>query len=171
MKVLTLHQPWASLVACGVKTIETRSWSTRYRGPLAIHAAAWAWDATDGNRHLVQALFDPERPGVYRNPATPPVPRGAIVATCTLVDVVPMTEARHYPPGGSDYMGPHLLLNGLSNKLWCWDGTGACDVEDQRPYGDFRPGRYAWLLAGITPLAEPVPFKGGQGLTKTWEPS
>ena len=40
MKVLTLHQPWASLVALGVKTIETRSWSTQYRGPLAIHAAA-----------------------------------------------------------------------------------------------------------------------------------
>lgn len=38
MKALTLHQPWASLIAAGVKTIETRSWSTRYRGPLAVHA-------------------------------------------------------------------------------------------------------------------------------------
>lgn len=37
-KALTLHQPWASLIALGVKTIETRSWSTKYRGPLAIHA-------------------------------------------------------------------------------------------------------------------------------------
>jgi hypothetical protein len=40
VKALTLHQPWASLVAAGVKMIETRSWSTRYRGPLAIHAGA-----------------------------------------------------------------------------------------------------------------------------------
>ncbi len=38
MKALTIRQPWASLIAAGVKTIETRSWSTRYRGPLAIHA-------------------------------------------------------------------------------------------------------------------------------------
>ena len=37
-RALTLHQPWASLIALGVKTIETRSWSTPYRGPLAIHA-------------------------------------------------------------------------------------------------------------------------------------
>jgi hypothetical protein len=39
MKALTLTQPWATLVAIGAKTIETRSWPTSYRGPLAIHAA------------------------------------------------------------------------------------------------------------------------------------
>ena len=40
MKVLTLTQPWATLVAIGAKRIETRSWATKYRGPLLIHAAA-----------------------------------------------------------------------------------------------------------------------------------
>ena len=39
MKALTLTQPWATLVAIGAKRIETRSWRTSYRGPLAIHAA------------------------------------------------------------------------------------------------------------------------------------
>ena len=39
MKVLSLLQPWASLVVMGVKKIETRSWSTNYRGPLLIHAS------------------------------------------------------------------------------------------------------------------------------------
>ena len=34
VKALTLTQPWATLVAIGAKRIETRSWSTRYRGPL-----------------------------------------------------------------------------------------------------------------------------------------
>lgn len=38
-KILTLSQPYASLVALGAKRIETRSWRTSYRGPLAIHAA------------------------------------------------------------------------------------------------------------------------------------
>ena len=42
VKVLTLTQPWATLVAIGAKKIETRSWSASYRGPLAIHAAARA---------------------------------------------------------------------------------------------------------------------------------
>jgi activating signal cointegrator 1 len=39
MKTLSLLQPWASLVVSGIKRIETRSWSTRYRGPLLIHAS------------------------------------------------------------------------------------------------------------------------------------
>ena len=40
MKALSLRQPWASLIADGRKTIETRTWRTHYRGPLAIHASA-----------------------------------------------------------------------------------------------------------------------------------
>ena len=39
MKALTIWQPWASLIARGVKQYETRSWATKYRGPIAIHAA------------------------------------------------------------------------------------------------------------------------------------
>ncbi|MDT8901152.1 ASCH domain-containing protein [Anaeroselena agilis] len=39
MKALTLWEPWASLIALGAKRIETRSWPTNYRGPIAIHAA------------------------------------------------------------------------------------------------------------------------------------
>ncbi len=38
MKVLTLKQPWASLVANGYKIYEFRSWKTNYRGELLIHA-------------------------------------------------------------------------------------------------------------------------------------
>ena len=39
MKCLSLTQPWGTLVVSGKKLIETRSWTTRYRGPLLIHAA------------------------------------------------------------------------------------------------------------------------------------
>jgi hypothetical protein len=39
LKVLTLTQPWATLVALGAKKLETRSWSTRHLGSLLIHAA------------------------------------------------------------------------------------------------------------------------------------
>jgi len=38
MKVITLKQPWASLVACGYKKYEFRSWKTNYRGKILIHA-------------------------------------------------------------------------------------------------------------------------------------
>lgn len=40
MKVLTLKQPWATLVAEGIKKIEFRSWKTNYRGKILIHAGA-----------------------------------------------------------------------------------------------------------------------------------
>ena len=39
MKAITLTQPWATLVAMGAKQVEPRSWSTAYRGQIAIHAA------------------------------------------------------------------------------------------------------------------------------------
>ena len=39
MKGLTIHQPFANFIADGEKRYETRSWSTPYRGPLAIHAS------------------------------------------------------------------------------------------------------------------------------------
>lgn len=35
-KAISLKQPWANLVASGKKTIETRKWSTKYRGDLVI---------------------------------------------------------------------------------------------------------------------------------------
>lgn len=39
MRALSLWQPWASLIYDERKTVETRHWEMRYRGPLAIHAA------------------------------------------------------------------------------------------------------------------------------------
>ena len=40
MKVITLKQPWATLVAEGIKEYEFRSWKTNYRGKILIHAGA-----------------------------------------------------------------------------------------------------------------------------------
>lgn len=38
LKVITLRQPWATLVAEGIKKYEFRSWKTKYRGKILIHA-------------------------------------------------------------------------------------------------------------------------------------
>lgn len=38
MKVLTIKQPWATLIIQGDKKFEFRSWQTKYRGDLLIHA-------------------------------------------------------------------------------------------------------------------------------------
>ena len=39
MKALSLKQPWANLIATGLKTIETRIWTTQHRGPILICAS------------------------------------------------------------------------------------------------------------------------------------
>src|SRR5206468_872693 len=51
---LSVKQPWAALLAAGVKTVEVRTWPTGRRGRLLIHAGkvpderpeAWAWVTT-----------------------------------------------------------------------------------------------------------------------------
>ena len=79
MYAITIQQPWASLIALGIKTTEYRSWSTRHRGPIAIHAAA-------SRPHDYDELFLSDR---ARRRLGPPgdLPRGCIVAVATLADV------------------------------------------------------------------------------------
>lgn len=78
MKAITLHQPWASLVAAGWKEVETRSWSTPYRGPLAIHAGKKR--DRDGRELWKGCDF-------YGLPAFDDLPFGVIVATCQLASI------------------------------------------------------------------------------------
>jgi hypothetical protein len=194
MKALTLHQPWASLIAEGVKTIETRSWSTKYRGPLAIHAAArrpdvemledglageiWndddclvQWAQTEATDFYQPAPPPGDRWWLSAAPTFTPVcmPLGAVVATCTLVDVVPMVE--EIPPQSEWRDSWSCLTCEPWPILNTWPGFGSANgrcVSDQLPYGDFSPGRFAWLLADIVKLDGPVDVKGKQGLWE-WE--
>lgn len=39
MKVLTIKEPWASLIINEYKTYEFRSWKTKYRGKILIHTS------------------------------------------------------------------------------------------------------------------------------------
>lgn len=179
VKALTIRQPWATLIALGVKTIETRSWRTNYRGPLAIHAGLRV-----GGRHFEQFgewslhvspyVDEPQlrRLGAVARDGNTlvaehirPLPLGAVVATCTLADCVPMVD--HYEPGQAC-----LKLRNDNDTLWLIKAgehpADAVNVTDQLPYGDFRPGRWAWLLEDITPC-DPVPAKGKQGLWE-WQP-
>lgn len=78
MKVLSLDQPYATAVALGLKRFETRSWATKYRGPLAIHA-------TDRKPKPMSDFV-----GLYLD-SHEPLPRGVIVATCQLTACELMT--------------------------------------------------------------------------------
>ncbi len=159
MKAISLLQPWATLVAIGAKHIETRSWSTPYRGPLAIHASAGKQfinmrgkDYICGDEPFCEVLnaaatghaatWHDLKDAVGR----PFMPRGAVVAICQLVNVIEIPEKRRaYPTWSNFYLPPD---------------------EPERSFGDYAPGRFAWVLEKVKPLAKPIPAKGSLGL---WE--
>lgn len=85
MKAISLWQPWASLIAIGAKRIETRSWPTPYRGPIAIHAAK-RWTQDEKLQVLRPPFWD-----VLRH-HDGPLPLGAVVAVGQLVACDRMTR-------------------------------------------------------------------------------
>jgi len=100
--------------------------------------------------------------------STDEMPYGAIVATCTLTDVIPMVD--EIPPQ-DEWREPWgcMTIEPWPIEFW-WPGFGSAEGKyrgDQRPYGDFAPGRFAWLLDNIERI-EPRPTPGRQGL---WEVS
>ena len=80
MKAITIHQPWAHLIASGEKRIENRTWRTIHRGPLAIHA---------GKSRARLRHGDEER--------FPDMAFGAIVAVVTLAECLELEGGELYP--------------------------------------------------------------------------
>lgn len=137
MKVLTIRQPWASLMDLGEKHIETRSWRTKYRGPLLIHA---------GKNTDKQALKNSIIRESLRNININEIPVGMIIAKCNLVDCIRVKSSK----SNIAYTDvPRVIVEGK-----------------ELIFGDYSPGRYAWVLDKIEPLRKPVPAKGQLSL---WE--
>lgn len=147
MKAITLWQPWASLVATGAKKIETRGWPTKYRGPLAIHAAQkWNeelesllsyWEFQGGLAPLVGKPLDLTG-NTWAGVQAKHLPKSVIVCTCNLIDCIPT------------------------------DNLTLKEIRHEQYFGDFTPGRFGWILDNIKPLEKPIPAKGSQGFWD-WE--
>lgn len=58
MKALSIRNPWADLIASGKKTIETRTWPTRYRGEILIVASASPKGPTAGQALCTARIVD-----------------------------------------------------------------------------------------------------------------
>lgn len=87
MRALSIRQPWASLIVAGIKDIENRTWRTKYRGPLLIHAACTEakLSAREMTRYLT--LLDLDE-----------LPRGGIIGRVEVVDCVE-THCSHWFEG------------------------------------------------------------------------
>jgi activating signal cointegrator 1 len=86
MYVISLKQPWATLVVLGAKKIETRSWGTKYRGMLAIHASK-GFSGRDKLLMFSQPFFDALKAEPYFD-FEGDLPAGYILGTVTLVECI-----------------------------------------------------------------------------------
>ena len=126
MKVLSLTEPYATLIRLSKKKIETRSFKTNYRGELYIHASSTKipkeWK---NNKELMNLIKDND------------LNFGYIICKCNLVDCV--------------YMDKEFLDNIKKDKL-------------EYLVGDYKLGRYAWILDDIEVLDRPIFAKGKLGI-------
>ena len=143
MKALTLTQPWATLVALKAKRTETRSWHTSYRGPLAIHAAKRM-----------------------------PKPANLL---CWQEPFRTVLEAGGYKPGDGPPTNPFGLPLGAVVAIAVLIDIQPINLENhptepEYSFGNYTPGRFAWILQDVYPLPEPIPANGTLGLWE-WTPS
>lgn len=159
VKALTVYQPWASLIALGEKEIETRSWPTNYRGPLAIHAGKRPFN-TDSylDRGLYPFADALGLPDIF---SFDTLPYGSIIAVAELVNCWHIV---HHPGTNVD-RAKHIPI-GAESLTTDKHAPDFADyfvpTEQEVLFGDWTPGRYAWELANITPLVKPIPAKGHQ---------
>jgi hypothetical protein len=137
MKCLSLIQPWATLIILGAKRIETRSWHTSYRGPLLIHASQCkSFDALVEQEPFKSAII--EGYGVNHLKTVLPLPRGYILGAVNLDDCQPVERLA---------VTERFMEN-----------------PNEQAFGDYSPGRFAWLLSNPQPLVSPIPYKGKLGI-------
>lgn len=156
-KALTLTPPWGTLIAIGAKKIETRDWPTQHRGPLLIHQGTNLKPI--GGIHELSRLCAREpfcsvlEAAGYNNHRMPAwgLPMGKIVAVCELIGII---KTRSFEDSATQYYG--------------YPEYGWTLTDTERAFGNYSPGRYAWLLADIRALPTPIAARGLPGLWD-WE--
>lgn len=157
MYAISLWQPWATLFCCidpttgrAPKEWETRSWADidRLHGARVVIHAAKKWNLAMGrlinradvpfNSALLRCGYrtgDPRHPDWhYSIPPMPALPLGALIGVVTIREL----------------KGTTLLRDRITTQ--------------ERAFGDWSDGRWAWRASDVRPFTRPVPWKGRQGL-------
>lgn len=172
MKAISLWQPWASLIACGAKWYETRHWAPPrdlIGQTIAIHAAKkiekgaaqFAEELIYGQHAVggfdladkLYATFDDvpdEMMGIFGHAA---MPIGCIVCTARLDAAFQLGE----PAEGTGVPAARVVRRLVSRQM------PDCFTVRYDDFGDYAPGRWAWLLSDVKPLKPPPRATGRQG--------
>ena len=152
MKAISIRQPWADLIVQGKKTIELRTWTVNYRGPLVIHASQTV------EREACQAHS--------LNPDT--VTTGAIIGTVDLVAVEELDKATF-----DTLRDKHLDQGRFNSPMYGWRLANPHPLPQPRPMRG-RMGLFnvpnAWLEARNGASPEPEPAAPIFEPTFAWDP-
>ena len=135
MKVISIWQPFASLAVKGFKTFETRTWPA----PASIIGQTIGIASTKGIKPAQRAYFEDERfLNFYASTGMPPLdelPCGYLLGTVMIEESLVMTEA---------------FMEEVS--------------DEEKAYGYWERGNFAWRLAPLMTLEHPIPIRGAQGI-------
>lgn len=112
---ISVRQPWASLIVCGLKNVELRTWATDYKGLLYIHAAKRL------DEHAI-LRFMIEEP-----------PRGCLIGTVELVEVEKLTI-----PRWNELASQHLDNGPYASGLYAWHLANPRQMTETIPYTGVR---------------------------------
>jgi hypothetical protein len=99
MKALSFRQPWAELILRGRKTMDLRTYSTTYRGPLAVHASQKVEREACGAHGLAPDTLE----------------TGGVVGVVELVDILPLTAAEY-----ETHRDEHLAGRRFREPMFGW---------------------------------------------------
>jgi hypothetical protein len=119
MKAITLRQPWAWLVFNGHKDIENRSWPTKHRGEILIHASSHKV-----TKEEYEDFPDECRAAKIKNyPAIDEFKTGGIVGSVEIVDCVQKSRSRWFfgPYGFVLKNAKKLPFKTMKEKLSIWE--------------------------------------------------
>ena len=172
MKAISLWQPWASLIACGAKPYETRHWAPPREligTTIAIHAAKKV--DKDGRllaEDLMYGQHDPggfelaekldasiegipdELMGIFGMAA---LPVGCVVCTARLDSAFQLGESAE----GTAFPAANVVRRLVSRQM------PECFTVRYDTFGDYAPGRWAWLLRDVKVLKPIEGTIGRQG--------
>ncbi len=88
MKALTVKNPYAWLIASGIKDVENRSWKTNFRGRIYIHSAATHLSHKDTSLHFTTNQWMSLDPEIQNNCLLELFPKSSIIGEVDIVDCI-----------------------------------------------------------------------------------
>lgn len=125
MKMLSIRDPWATLIARGVKDVENRSWRTNHRGPVLIHASRGYDQHAHHDPVAADAFLNDDR--VRKLSRTRDMKPGHVLAVAELVDA---HQNRPYTKCG----GGHLCSPWGQSGTWHFTLTNVRRLTDPFPW-------------------------------------